>query len=35
MKVNEILNNIGQKSKVSQKEIASSSHQIRKNSDEE
>jgi len=31
MKVNEILNNIGQKSKVSQKEIASSSHQIRKN----
>ncbi len=31
MKVNEILSNIGQKSKVSQKEIASSSHQIRKN----
>ena len=31
MKINDILNNIGKKSKVSQKEIAASSHQIRKN----
>ena len=30
MQINEILNNIGKKSKVSQKEIAASSHQIRK-----
>jgi len=29
MQINEILNNIGKKSKVSQKEIAASSHQIR------